>query len=65
MFDDLCNIQMIYSFPYTLEISQQETMMDDFLQSGLSIYLNAFEHSPIIDLPCVLFILHLFIILKG
>ena len=44
---------MIYSFLYTLEISQQETMMDDFLQSGLSIYLNAFEHSPIIDLPCV------------
>ena len=44
---------MIYSFVYTLELSQQETMMDDFLQSGLSIYLNAFEHSPIIDLPYV------------
>ena len=35
----------------TLRATQQATMMDHFLQSGLSIYLDAFKHSPIIDLP--------------
>ena len=37
----------------TLRATQQATMMDHFLQSGLSIYLDAFKHSPIIDLPFV------------